>query len=92
MKSIPENVLRTSLRLVYANPEKNLPKLVNWAQPIAAATGRIQEKQWKMIKRITQDPSSGGYGLIMRIIHQTDYEVLEKYSHEFCLQCCLVWI
>ena len=83
MKSIPETVLRAGLRLVCANPEKNLPKLVNWAQPIAAATGRIQENQWKMIKRITQDPSSGGYGLIMRIIHQTDYEVLEKIVMNF---------
>jgi len=83
MKSIPETVLRTSLRLVYANPEKNLPKLINWAQPIATATGRIQENQWKTIKRITQDPSSGGYGLLLRIFHQIDREVLEKIFRNF---------
>ncbi|MBJ2355510.1 hypothetical protein [Sphaerochaeta sp. S2] len=35
MKTIPETVLRAGLRLVCADPEKNLPKLVSWAQPIA---------------------------------------------------------
>jgi len=44
-------------RLVYADPEKNLPKLISWDEPLA---------------------TSGGYGLLMRIFHQTDREVLEK--------------
>ena len=83
MKSIPETVLRAGLRLVYADPDKNLPKLINWAHPIATATGKIQENQWKKIKRITQDPLSGGYGLLRRIFHQTDREVLEKIFMNF---------
>jgi hypothetical protein len=83
MKTIPATVLRASLRLVCADPEKNLPKLVSWTQPIAAATGKIQENQWKTIKNITQDPTSGGYGLIMRIIKNTDRDVLEKIVMNF---------
>ncbi len=83
MKTLPATVLRAGLRLVYADPEKNLPKLINWAEPIATASGRVQENQLKTIKRITQEATSGGYGLLMRIFHQTDREVLEKIVMNF---------
>ena len=78
MRTIPTTVLRAGLRLVYADPEKNLPKFINWAEPLAATSGRGQELQLKTIKKIIQDSSSGGYGLIMRMIQQVDQEVLEK--------------
>ncbi|MBI9094737.1 MAG: hypothetical protein JEY71_07635 [Sphaerochaeta sp.] len=83
MKTIPATVLRAGLRLVYADPEKNLPKLVNWAEPIAAASGRVQESQMEAIKRLIQDPSSGGYGLIMRILNQIDQSVVERIVMNF---------
>jgi MoaA/NifB/PqqE/SkfB family radical SAM enzyme len=78
MKTFPTTVLRAGLRLVYADPEKNLHKLINLVEPIATSSGKLQETQLNTIKRIIQNPSSGGYGLLMRIFHQVDREVLEK--------------
>ncbi|MGH0052161.1 MAG: radical SAM protein [Sphaerochaetaceae bacterium] len=83
MKTIPTTVLRAGLRLVYADPERNLPKFVNWMETFAVASGSVQERQLKLFRQIIQNPNSGGYGLIIRMLHQINREVLEKLIMNF---------
>lgn len=72
------------------DPEKNLPKLMEAVDKFAGEGPNSFPQQRNAIRNIINDPSSNMYQLMMRLIHETDPEVLNRIFYNFFFNANLI--
>ena len=72
------------------DPEKNLPKLMEAVDKFAGEGPNSFPQQRNAIRNIINDPSSNMYQLMMRLIRETDPEVLNRIFYNFFFNANLV--
>ncbi len=89
-----ESLKKAGISTVYnyleKEPEKNLPKIMAWVDRLAGSGPNSFEKQRDVFRNIITDPDSNWYQLIMRILKETDSEVLKTILTNFFLNAALV--
>ena len=73
------------------NPEQNIPKLMEWVDRFAGNGEDSFPAQRNAIRKVVNDPESNWYQLIMRVVKETDKEVLKTIFTNFFI-CLLVWL
>lgn len=72
------------------NPEQNLPRLMEWVDRFAGDDPEYFGAQREAFRRVINDPSSNWYQLIMRLLRDTDKEVLKTVFTNFFLNANLI--
>jgi MoaA/NifB/PqqE/SkfB family radical SAM enzyme len=87
-KILGEAVLKQGLRYLGKDPEKNLPKILNWAQKIAI---RKQDKETiESLKKHVLDPDNNWHKFAVTLLTRTDPHVAEKIGVNFFLNASLL--
>ncbi|MDY3249160.1 MAG: radical SAM protein [Candidatus Choladocola sp.] len=79
--------LEQAFKYLYKDPEKNLLKLMDWADKFA---GDQLEPQRKMVRTAMTDPEHPYYGYIRHIIHEIDPHVMQTTAVNFFINAVLV--
>ena len=81
--------ISTAYSYIEKNPEQNLPKLMEWVDRLAGDGSDSFPTQRAAFRKVVNDPSSNWYQLMMRIIKNTDTEVVKKIFTNFFLNANL---
>lgn len=71
------------------NPEKNLPKVMDWVDRFAGTGPDSFPGQRAAVRNVIEDPDSNWYQMIMRILKDTDKDVVKKIFTNFILNASL---
>lgn len=71
-------------------PEKNIPKLMEWVDRFAGEGEGSFPAQRNAIRKVVNDPQSNWYKLIMRVVKETDKEVLKTIFTNFFINGNLI--
>ncbi len=82
--------LTKAYEYIEKNPEKNLPQLMEWVDRFAGEGPDSYPAQREAFRKVLQDPDSNWYQLIMRILKNTDSEVLKTVFTNFFLNANLI--
>lgn len=74
-------------KYLYKDPEKNLPRLMNWADKFS--NGNF-EPQRKAIRHAIEDPEDAYYPFIRHLIHDVDHDVLTTIAVNFFINANLI--
>ncbi|MGM9946611.1 radical SAM protein [Floccifex sp.] len=78
--------LEKAIQYIYKDPDKNLVKLMDWADTFAK--GEF-EPQRKMIRTVITDPSHPYYSFVRRIISDVDPHVMKTIASNFFINAVL---
>ncbi len=73
--------------LMYKDPDKYLPKLMDWADNFA---GNEFVRQRKVIRAVMTDPSHPYYSFLRRAIKEIDRKVFKKFAVNFFVNSALI--
>ena len=90
MKDIKQLGLEKIYDYIENDPEKNLKTIMKWVDNFAGTGEDTFEVQRKYIRDILDDPNSNWYKLIMRVIKDTDREVVKTVFTNFFLNAALI--
>ena len=90
MKDIKQLGLEKIYDYIENDPEKNLKTIMKWVDNFAGTGEDTFEVQRKYIRDILDDPKSNRYKLIMRVIKDTDREVVKTVFTNFFLNAALI--
>ncbi len=82
--------LSTAYSYIEKNPEQNLPKLMEWVDRLAGDGPDSFPTQRAAFRKVVNDPSSNWYQLMMRIIKNTDTDVVKTIFTNFFLNANLI--
>lgn len=82
--------LKEAFGYIEKNPEENLPKLMNWVDWIAGNGPNSFPVQRAAFREVIEHPENNMYQLIMRILKDTDQDVLKSVFQNFFLNASLV--
>ena len=82
--------LSAALGYLEKDPEKDLPKLMDWVDRLAGDGPDSFLAQRAAIRQVLSQPESGMYRLIRNVIRDTDREVLKAVFENFFLNACLL--
>ncbi len=82
--------IETAYSYIEKDPEKNLSKLMDWVDRIAGDGPKSFPTQRAVFRNIINDPNSNWHQLIMRILHDTDREVLKTVFTNFFLNANII--
>lgn len=82
LKKVP---LRTAFNYLEKNPEENALKLMNWVDRLAGSGPESFESQRKAVREVLEDPNNNMNILTMKILKETDPEVLKTVFENFVL-------
>lgn len=77
--------IRTAYHYLEKDPEKNLPKLMDWVDRMAGDDPEGFPKQRAAVRKVIEDPDNNWYQLILRILKETDSEVVKTVFTNFFL-------
>lgn len=77
--------MRTAFNYLEKDPEKNILKLMNWVDKLAGNGKETFEVQRKAVREALEDPNNNMNLLTMKILKETDPEVLKKVFENFFL-------
>ncbi len=84
---IASTLLREGLRYVEKDPEKNIPRLINWADKIAV---KERHKNYvKAVREIWEDTESNWHGFMQRLIKEVNPNVQKKTLINFLVNTSL---
>ena len=89
-KNLAKIGINTALNYIEKNPEKNMPKLLDWVDVIAGTGENSYPSQRKAFHEILDKPDSNWYQLIMRIFKDTDIEVIKTFFTNFMLNANII--
>ena len=89
MKDIKQLGLEKIYDYIENDPEKNLKTIMKWVDNFAGTGEDTFEVQRKYIRDILDDPDSNWYKLIMRVIKDTDREVVKTVFTNFLLNAAI---
>lgn len=81
--------IKTAYSYIEKNPEKNMLKLMDWVDHFAGSGPDSFEEQRAIIRQIAADPDSNWHQLVMRILRDTDCEVVKTVFTNFFLNAVL---
>ncbi|MGN0181184.1 MAG: radical SAM protein [Candidatus Ornithomonoglobus sp.] len=82
--------ISTAYGYLEKDPEKNIPKLMEWVDRYAEKKGNVFKAQRDAVRAIVNDPESNWYKLIMRIMKDTDKNVVKTIFTNFFLNASLI--
>ena len=82
--------LRTAFGYIEKNPEKNLPKLMEWVDRLAGTGPDSFQPQRDAFRAVISDPGSNMYQLIMNILRDVDNDVLKRTFENFFLNANII--
>ena len=82
--------LRSAFDYIEKNPEENIPKLMDWVDRFAGEGPNSFPVQRAAVRKVIEDPSCSVYQLIMRIMNNTDSDVLKATFENFFLNANIV--
>lgn len=84
-ESLKKAGINTAYDYLEKDPEKNLPKLMDWVDRFAGSGKDSFQAQRDAIRKIINEPESNWYKLIMHILKDTDKEVVKTVFTNFIL-------
>ena len=90
LNSIKKAGISTVYNYLEKDPEKNLPKLMEWVDRFAGDGPNSFPKQREVIRKVVNDPESNWYQLIVRLLKETDKDVLKTIFTNFFLNGNLI--
>ncbi len=88
--SIKKFGIRQAYSYIEKDPEKNLMKIMDWVDKFAGEGPDSFPVQRAAVRNILGNPDSNWYQLILRIIRDTDPEVMKSFFTNFFLNASLV--
>lgn len=85
--AIKKFALKQGINFLYRNPEKNLLKMMDWADKFA---GDQFPSQRKVMREAMSDPEHPYYGYIRRLFHEIDPHVMKTTAINFFLNASLI--
>ena len=82
--------LKTAFHYIEKDPEKNLPKLMEWVDRLAGTGPDSFEPQRDAFRAVINDPSNNMYRLIMNIFRDVDNDVLKATFQNFFLNANII--
>ena len=82
--------LKTAFHYIEKDPEKNLPKLMEWVDKLAGTGPDSFEPQRDAFRAVISDPSNNMYRLIMNIFRDVDNDVLKATFQNFFLNANII--
>lgn len=90
LTSLKKAGISTVYNYLEKDPEKNLPKLMEWVDRFAGSGPESFEVQRDVFRKIVNDPTSNWYQLIVRLLKETDSGVLKAIFTNFFLNGNLI--
>ena len=87
MESIKKYGLEQAFNYLYKDPEKNLLKIMDWADKFAGGEFVRQRKQ---IREAIENPEHPYHNYILHIVHDIDPEVMKTVSVNFFINAAMV--
>ena len=84
-----KTALRTALDYIEKDLEKNIHKLMEWVDKLAG-DGPNSFPAVAAFHHVLDDPDCNMYQLIMKVVHETDNEVLKKTFENFFLNANII--
>ena len=85
--AIKKFALKQGINFLYRNPEKNLLKMMDWADKFA---GDQFPSQRKVMREAMSNPEHPYYGYIRRLFHEIDPHVMKTTAINFFLNASLI--
>lgn len=82
--------LRTAFGYLEKNPEENALKLMSWVDKLAGDGPESFPVQRAAVRRVLEDPDNNMNQLIMRVMRQTDPEVLKATFENFFVNANII--
>lgn len=82
--------ISTAYSYLEKDPEKNLPKLMEWVDRFAGDGENSFPTQRAAVRRVVNDPTSNWYQMLVRILKDTDKEVVKTVFTNFIMNANLV--
>ena len=89
-KNLAKLGINTALGYIEKNPEKNMPKLMDWVDKIAGTGEDSYPGQRAAFRQILDNPNSNWYKLIMRVFKDTDLGVIKTFFTNFMLNANII--
>ena len=89
-KTLSKLGLKTALGYIEKDPERNLPKLMEWVDKLAGTGTDSFQEQRDAFRRVITDPDNNMYQLIMSIFRDVDNEVLKATFENFFLNANII--
>ncbi len=87
---VKKAALRTAFEYLEKNPERNVQKLMAWVDKIAGEGPDSFPKQREAFHQVLDHPENNMYQLIMRILKDTDSDVLKATFENFFLNANII--
>ena len=82
--------LKTAFGYIEKDPEKNLPKLMDWVDKLAGDGPESFPVQRAVVRSVIEDPENNMYRLIMNLFRDVDREVLKTTFEDFFLNANII--
>ena len=82
--------LRTAFDYIEKNPEENMPKLMDWVDRFAGNGPESFPVQRAAVRKVIENPENNMYQLVMRIMKDTDSDVLKATFENFFLNANII--
>lgn len=82
--------ISTAYNYLEKDPEKNLPKIMDWVDKFAGSGLNSFEGQRAVVRSVIEDPESNWYQMIMHLLKDTDKEVVKTIFTNFVMNAVLV--
>ena len=88
--TVKKAIFNTAFNYIGKNPEENAPKLMSWVDKLAGDGPNTYAEQRAAVRKVLQDPDNNMYQLIMKVMKETDPEVLKAIFQNFFLNANIV--
>lgn len=82
--------IKKAFGYIEKNPQENMPKLMDWVDRFAGDGPDSFPVQRAAIRKVISDPENNMYQLIMKIMTETDSDVLKKTFENFFMNANLI--
>ena len=89
-KSLSKFGLKTAYDYIEKNPERNLPKLMEWVDRLAGDGPDSFPAQREAFRTVINDPDNNMYQLIMNIFREVDNDVVKAVFENFFLNANII--
>ena len=89
-KTLSKIGLKTAYGYIEKNPERNLPKLMEWVDKLAGDGPNSFPEQRDAFRTVINDPDNNMYQLIMNVFREVDNEVIKAVFENFFLNANII--
>lgn len=83
--TIKKATMKKVFDYIEKDPEKNLPKIMDWVDRLAGEGPDSYPGQRAAVRKVIEDPDCNMYQLVMNILNETDRGVIKKIFENFFL-------